>query len=75
MGTGVGGIEADHVLDLLLDAVGLGSGQVDLVEDGHDFVAGIERVIDVGKRLRSTPCEASTTRSEPSQAANERETS
>jgi hypothetical protein len=35
---GVRGVEADHVLDLLLDALGLGGGQVDLVEDRHDLV-------------------------------------
>ena len=49
---GMRGIEADHFLDLLLDALGLGRRQVDLVEDGHDFMAGIERVIDIGERLR-----------------------
>ena len=45
-------VEADHVLDLLLDAVGLGGRQVDLVEHRHDLVAGVERVIDIGERLR-----------------------
>jgi hypothetical protein len=49
------GVEADDVLDLLLDAVGLGGGQVDLVEHRHDLVAGVERVIDVGERLRFDP--------------------
>ena len=49
---GVGGVEADHVLDLLLDAIGLGGGQIDLVEHRHDLVAGVERMIDVGERLR-----------------------
>ena len=48
----VGGVEADHVLDLLLDLVGLGRRQVDLVEHRHDLMAGVERVIDVGERLR-----------------------
>ena len=48
----VGGVDADHVLDLLLDLVGLGGGQVDLVEDRHDLVIGVERLIDVGERLR-----------------------
>ena len=46
------GVEADHVLDLLLDALGLGGRQVDLVEHRHDLVPGVERVIDVGERLR-----------------------
>ena len=48
----VGGVDADHVLDLLLDLVGLGGGQVDLVQDRHDLVVGVERLIDVGERLR-----------------------
>ncbi len=48
----VGGIEPDHVLDLLLDLVDFGGGQIDLVEHRHDFVAGIERVIDIGEGLR-----------------------
>ena len=52
IGDGVGGVEADHVLDLLLDALGLGGGQVDLVEDRHDLVVGVERLVDVGERLR-----------------------
>ena len=45
-------VEADDVLDLLLDAVGLGGGQVDLVEHGHDLVAGIQCVVNVCQRLR-----------------------
>ena len=49
---GVGGVEADHVLDLLLDPVGLGRRQVDLVEDRHDLVVGVDRLVDVGERLR-----------------------
>jgi len=49
---GVGGVEADDVLDLLLDALRLGGGQVDLVEDRHDLVVGVERLVDVGERLR-----------------------
>ncbi len=49
---GVGGIEPDHVLDLLLDRFGLGRRQIDLVEHRHDLVAGVDRVIDIGQRLR-----------------------
>ena len=49
---GVRGIEADHFLDLLLHPIGLGGGQVDLVQDRHDLVVGVERVIDVRERLR-----------------------
>ena len=48
---GFRGVEADDFLDLGLDAVGLGGGQIDLVEHRHDFVAGVERVIDIGERL------------------------
>ena len=48
----VGGVDADHVLDLLLDLLGFGRRQVDLVQHRHDLVAGVERVIDVGERLR-----------------------
>ena len=48
----VGGIEPDHVLDLLLHLGGLGRRQVHLVEHRHDLMAGIDRVIDVGERLR-----------------------
>ncbi len=51
----VGGVEPDHVLDLLLHPLGLGGGKVDLVEHGHDLVAGVERLIDVGERLRLHP--------------------
>jgi hypothetical protein len=35
-----------------LDAVGLGGGQVDLVEDRDDLVVGVDRLVDVGERLR-----------------------
>ena len=49
--TRVGGVDADHVLDLLLDLFGLGCREVDLVEHRHDLVTGVERMIDVGERL------------------------
>ena len=49
---GVGGVEPDHVLDLLLDLVGLGRRQVDLVEHRHDLVIVVDRLIDIGERLR-----------------------
>ncbi len=45
-------VEPDHVLDLLLDLVGLGGRQIDLVEHRHDLVIVVERLIDVGERLR-----------------------
>jgi hypothetical protein len=49
---GLGGIDADHLLDLLADALGLGGGQVDLVQDHDDLVVGVDRLVDVGQRLR-----------------------
>ncbi len=49
---GVRGVEPDHVLDLLLHLFGLGRRQVDLVEHGHDLVIVVDRLIDVGERLR-----------------------
>ncbi len=58
-----------------LDPVRLGGGQVDLVQHRHDLVAGVERLVDVGQGLRLDPWLASTTSSEPSQAASERDTS
>ena len=48
----VGGIEPDHVLDLLLHLVGLGGRQVDLVEHRHDLVIVVDRLVDIGERLR-----------------------
>ena len=49
---GVGGVDADHLLDLLADALGLGGRQVDLVEDHDDLVVVVDRLVDVGQRLR-----------------------
>ncbi len=49
---GVGRVDADHVLDLLRHPLGLGRGQVDLVQDRDDLVVGLDRVIGVGQRLR-----------------------
>ena len=49
---GVGCVETDHVLDLLLDALRLGRRQVDLVEHREDLVVVLERLVDVGQRLR-----------------------
>jgi hypothetical protein len=48
----VAGIQADHVGDLRLDALRLGRRQVDLVQHRHDLVAGLDRVVGVGQRLR-----------------------
>ena len=33
----VGGIKADDVFDFLADSVRIGTGQVDLIDDGDDF--------------------------------------
>ena len=41
----------EHVLQLLDDDVGLGGGQVDLVEDRDDRQALAQREVDVGQRL------------------------
>jgi hypothetical protein len=56
-------------------ALGLGGGQVDLVEDRDDLVVGVDRLVEVGQRLRLDALAASTTSSAPSQAASERDTS
>ena len=48
----VGGVDADHRLDLGLGAVDVGGGQVDLVEHGHHFQALLHRGVAVGHRLR-----------------------
>ena len=49
---GIGRVEPDHILDLLLDPVRLGGGQVDFVEHWHNLVPGIQRVVDIGESLR-----------------------
>ena len=46
------GVEPDHVLDLLLHLLRLGRRQIDLVEDRHDLVVVVDRLVDVGERLR-----------------------
>ena len=52
---GMLGVDADHVLDLLLHPVRLGGGEVDLVENRHDLVVGVDGLVDVGQRLRLDP--------------------
>ena len=47
----VGG-QADDFLDLGLDLVDFGGGQVDLVDDGDDFMVMLDRLVDIGERLR-----------------------
>ena len=48
---GVRGVEADDLLDLLLDARHIGGRQVDLVEHGDDLVVLVDRLVDVRQRL------------------------
>ena len=47
--------QADHVLHLLGDPLGLGAGQVDLVQDGHQLQVVLEGHIGVGQGLRLDP--------------------
>ena len=49
---GVVGVDADHVLDLLLDPLGVGRGQVDLVDDRQDRQVVVDRQVGVGQGLR-----------------------
>ena len=44
--------QADELLDLLSHDLGLGRGQVDLVDDGHDLEVVVDRLVDVGQGLR-----------------------
>ncbi len=48
----VGCVQPDHLLDLLAHPLGLGGGEVDFVEHRHDLVAGLDRLVDIGERLR-----------------------
>src|SRR5262249_14735217 len=48
----VGRVDANHIFDLLLDLGWLGRGQVDLVQNRHDLVIVLDRLINVGERLR-----------------------
>ncbi len=45
-------IYADHVLDLLTNALRLGGGQVDLVQDRNNVEPRIDRLIHISQRLR-----------------------
>ena len=44
--------KADHLFDLAAHPLRFGSRQVDLVQHGHDLVIRLDRLIDVGQRLR-----------------------
>ena len=43
---------AEQLGDLGRDALGLGAGQVDLVEAGDQLQPGVDREVGVGERLR-----------------------
>ena len=45
-------VETDAVLDFLLDTLGLGTWQVNFVDDGHDLEVVLEREVDVRQCLR-----------------------
>ena len=45
-------VQADHLLDLLANALGLGRRQIDLVDDRNDFEIVMQRQISIGQRLR-----------------------
>ncbi len=51
----VRGVDADHLLDLLLGAVGVGRGQVDLVDHRQQLEAAVDREVGVGEGLRLDP--------------------
>ena len=50
--TASGRVEADDLLDLLRARLRVGGGQVDLVDHRHDLMVVLDRLIDVGQRLR-----------------------
>ena len=49
--TALTGVDADDILDLLPYALRLGGRQVDLVQDRHDLVIVVDRLIDIGQGL------------------------
>ncbi len=48
-------VQSDHILDLLGHPRRFCRGQVDLVQHRHDLVVRIQRLIDIGQRLRLHP--------------------
>ena len=52
---GARGLDADDLLDLLGDPLGLGRGEVYLVDNRQDFVIVLDRLVDIGERLRLHP--------------------
>ena len=49
------GRDADDVLDLLFDAVGVGAGQVDFIDDRHDLESRVDGEVRVRERLGFNP--------------------
>ena len=49
---GIGAVQPDTFLYFGSDAVGVGAGQIDLVQYRHDLMVMIQREIDVGQGLR-----------------------
>ena len=47
-----GRLDADDFLDFLGDPLGFGGGEVDLVDHGDDLVVVLDRLVDIGERLR-----------------------
>ena len=52
---GFGGIDRQYLFNLFGHAVGVGGGQVDLVDDRHDLQVVVECQIDIGEGLRFDP--------------------
>ena len=67
--------QSDNLLNLLANALGLSRRQIDLVNDRNDFEIVLRARYVLASVCASTPCEASTTSSVPSQACRLRETS
>ncbi len=67
--------DADDFLYFVNDLGRVSRREIDLVDDRQDFEPLLEGRIAVATLCASTPWAASTTKSAPSQAASERETS
>ena len=74
-GKRVGGIQSNRLLNHFLAAFHVSARQIDLVDDGNNIQAVIDRDISVRQRLRFHSWVASTISRAPSQEASERETS
>ena len=51
----IGGIEPNYLGDLGAHPLGLGRGEIDLVQRDHDLMVDLDRLIDVGQGLRFDP--------------------